>query len=268
MSSRTWVTGTPVSRNCSCCAGIAGGQARCARSRSWSSTKWTVGTRSPQSVLTCRMALFAQHHAGAPARRIARTRVPRGPSTRNATGKGEDGPNTIWVARMRAPATSPLRSELARTRRLSASRASRSASARRSWRRTDREARATWRGRSAARPGRYRLVTIFASGCLLQPGFDLSGRLARRLDAGALRHLHLDQHLGPVGDREELLLHRSPSQKTAMKNSPSTATATFLLVDHRHGSRRAQALDNAAYRRSPAWPPSTGFRSGSILTPR
>ena len=46
-------------------------------------------------------------------------------------------------------------------------------------------------------------------GLILQPAFELLDRRRRRLDTGAFRQANLDQHLGTVGRREELLLHRA-----------------------------------------------------------
>ncbi|MCY1405578.1 hypothetical protein D9M71_208220 [compost metagenome] len=45
-----------------------------------------------------------------------------------------------------------------------------------------------------------------------QPGLDLLGGDAGLRDRGAIGHLHLDQHLGSVGDREELFLDQAHAE--------------------------------------------------------
>ncbi len=58
ISSRTTVTGTPVKRNCSCCAtSLEVNPIAC--KRSWFTTKCCLGVREPQSILTVRIMGFS-----------------------------------------------------------------------------------------------------------------------------------------------------------------------------------------------------------------
>src|SRR5207237_1429477 len=93
-----------------------------ARSRSWSSTKCNVGTRSPQSVLTVRIIGSATMIARTWSAML-RILSTSGPLTRNATGKGDGGPKTSCVARTRAAGARPL-AAARRRRSFNASRAS------------------------------------------------------------------------------------------------------------------------------------------------
>src|SRR6185437_8581420 len=87
----TPVTATPVSRTCSCCATSLGDRPINLR-RSWSIVKRTEGVLSVQSVLTSRVCGLARM-ISTTFWEVSRNLLRSGPMTRNATGKGEGGPN-------------------------------------------------------------------------------------------------------------------------------------------------------------------------------
>ena len=82
-------------------------------------------------------------------------------------------------------------------------------------------------------------MTIFASGCSRSQSSTLSSRGWSSLDAGAFRHLHLDQHLGPVRGREELLL--DPAHSDDGEHDYHHDGASAELVAHGRADHAAQA---------------------------
>ncbi len=77
-------------------------------------------------------------------------------------------------------------------------------------------------------------------GLLAQPCFHLRRGGAGLLDRGALGHLHLDQHLGPIGLREELLLDR-PHADEGDQEGAERRQRHPGLAPHRPGDDPAHA---------------------------